>query len=83
MGWNYSFLELSYTFMRVKNPVLLIKKLKFFREVYPNVKIRLSIPLHKGAIDSKFELDKMIDLTKKYVDEYVVRTLYPVCNGYE
>lgn len=75
--------EVNNTFMRVKNPVLLIKKLKFFREVYPNVKIRLSIPLHKGAIDSKFELDKMIDLTKKYVDEYVVRTLYPGCNGYE
>ena len=75
--------EVNNTFMIVKNPVLLIKKLKFFREVYPNVKIRLSIPLHKGAIDSKFELDKMIDLTKKYVDEYVVRTLYPGCNGYE
>lgn len=74
---------LNNSFMRVKNPVPLIEKLKFFRDINPNMKLRLSVPLHKGATDSECELDKLIDLTKDYVDEYVVRTLYPGCNDYE
>lgn len=57
------------------NNIGLIDKLKFFKD--DNVKLRLSIPLIKGAIDNKNKLNKFIDETKLYVDEYVVRTLYP------
>lgn len=57
------------------NNIELIDKLKFFKNDY--VKLRLSIPLIKGAIDTKEKLDSFIDETKDYVDEYVVRTLYP------
>lgn len=57
------------------NQIELIDKLKFFKN--ENVKLRLSIPLIKGGIDSKEKLDRLINLTDKYVDEYVVRTLYP------
>ena len=42
-----------------------------------NVKIRLSIPLIKGGIDSASKLDSFINKTSGKVDEYVVRTLYP------
>lgn len=64
-------------FMKSLNPIDLEKKLKFFKENHINSKIRLSIPLIKGAIDNKEKLDNMISITEKYVDEYVVRTLYP------
>ncbi len=60
-----------------QKPTDLTEKLKFFRKTHPKQKIRLSIPLIKGAIDSPAELAKMIELTEKYVDQYVVRTLYP------
>lgn len=64
-------------YMNSNNNINFIDKIKFFRISHPKVKIRLSIVLLKGAIDCKEELDKMINLTKEYVDEYVVRTLYP------
>ena len=57
------------------NNIELIDKLKFFKK--DNIKLRLSIPLIKGGIDNKEKLDSFIDNTKDYVDEYVVRTLYP------
>lgn len=57
------------------NNIELMDKLKFFKE--DSVKLRLSIPLIKGAVDSKEKLDEFIEYTKDYVDEYVVRTLYP------
>ena len=57
------------------NDISLIDKIKFFKE--NNIKLRLSIPLIKGAIDTKEKLDKFIEYTNLYVDEYVVRTLYP------
>ena len=53
----------------------MIDKIKFFKK--EGIKLRLSIPLIKGAIDSKEKLNKLINLTDSYVDEYVVRTLYP------
>lgn len=62
------------------NPTIgidIITKLKFFKENMPNTKIRLSILLLKGSIDTKEKLDYFIKLTNNYVDEYVVRTLYP------
>lgn len=74
---------LNNKFQRVKNPVPLIEKLKFFRGNNPDMKIRLSIALIRGAIDSKEELERMIEVTQDYVDEYVVRTLYPGCPNYD
>jgi len=70
-------IEINSKYMLNKNRMSLIEKLKYFRRVYPNIKIRLSIALIKGAIDSKNKLDKFVENTGKYVDEYVVRTLYP------
>lgn len=57
------------------NDISLLDKIKFFKE--KNVKLRLSVALIKGAIDSEEKLNKFIELTNEYVDEYVVRTLYP------
>lgn len=69
--------------MHPKKPIPLDIKLKFFRAQYPSAKIRLSIPIMKCGIKSSSELDKMIEKTQKYVDEYVVRTLYPGSPTYE
>lgn len=67
-------LNINNQFMR-GNSISIIDKIKFFKE--KNVKLRLSIPLIKGAIDSKDKLKILIETTSNYVDEYVVRTLYP------
>lgn len=64
-------------FMNPANGLDIMTKLKFFKENMPHTKIRLSIPLLKGAIDTKEKLEEFIKLTNNYVDEYVVRTLYP------
>lgn len=64
-------------------PLSLTNKLKFFRQENKDAKIRLSIPLIKGGIDSKSELDEMIKNTDAYTDGYVVRTLYPNCPNYD
>lgn len=64
-------------FMNSSVSIDILDKLKFFRKCNSNCKIRLSIPLIKGAIDKREELEKFTKLTKDYVDEYVVRTLYP------
>lgn len=64
-------------FMVSHTPINLQTKLAFFRKMHPTINIRLSIPLIKGAIDKKQELDTMIEQTQPFVDEYVVRTLYP------
>ena len=64
-------------FMHSKNNISLDEKLTFFRNNMKNVKIRLSIPLIKGGIDSASKLDSFINKTSGKVDEYVVRTLYP------
>lgn len=64
-------------FMNPVNGIDIMTKLKFFKENMPNTKIRLSIPLIKGAIDSKEKLEEFIKLTDNFVSEYVVRTLYP------
>lgn len=55
----------------------LIEKIEFFRNSNPGMKIRLSIPLLKGGIDTPRKLDEIINATKKYGITYVVRTLYP------
>lgn len=57
------------------NDLTLEEKINFFRKKVP--KLRLSIPLIKGGIDSKEKLNNLINNTKEKVDEYVVRTLYP------
>lgn len=67
-------LEINNKFMNGNN-IELIDKLKFFKD--GNVKLRISLPLIKGAIDTKEKLDKFIEETNIYVDEYVIRTLYP------
>jgi len=67
-------LEINNKFMKGNN-IELIDKLKFFKD--NNIKLRISLPLIKGAIDTKEKLDKFIEETNDYVSEYVVRTLYP------
>lgn len=64
-------------FMNPAKGIDILTKLKFFKENMPQTKIRLSIPLLKGGIDTKEKLEEFIKLTDKYVSEYVVRTLYP------
>jgi len=67
-------LNINNKFMNGNN-IELIDKLKFFKD--KNIKLRLSIPLIKGSIDTKEKLDYLINKSENYVDEYVVRTLYP------
>lgn len=67
-------IEINNKFMNGNN-IELIDKLKFFKD--NNIKLRISLPLIKGAIDTKEKLDKFIEETNDYVSEYVVRTLYP------
>lgn len=69
--------------MGLNKSVSLEEKLEYFNRNNCGAKIRLSVPLINGAIDSPIELDKLIEKTKWGVDEYVVRTLYPGCPGYE
>jgi MoaA/NifB/PqqE/SkfB family radical SAM enzyme len=64
-------------YMFNKVDVNLMDKLKYFRSIYPFIKLRLSVALLKGAIDTKEKLNNLINNTSCYVDEYVVRTLYP------
>lgn len=75
--------ELNNYIMHPKVSIPLDVKLKFFRAQYPESKIRLSIPLLKCGINSSKELDNFIDKTKMFVNEYVVRTLYPGCPLYK
>lgn len=69
--------ETNDKFMNPTKSIDILTKLKFFKDNMPKTKIRLSIPLIKGCIDTKEKLEKFISLTNNYVDEYVVRTLYP------
>ena len=64
-------------YMLNKVDVSLVNKLEYFRKRYPLIKLRVSLVLLKGAIDTKEKLDNFIKNTNNYVDEYVVRTLYP------
>lgn len=75
--------EINDKIMHPKTSYDLITKLKWFRSVLPNVKIRISIPLMKEAIASKEELNNFVNLTSNLVDEYVVRTLYPKTRAIE
>jgi organic radical activating enzyme len=69
--------NINNNFMNSNNDTNLIERLNYFREILLNEKIRLSIPIIKGGIDNEDKLKEMISMTNNYVDEYVVRTLYP------
>ena len=69
--------EVNKKFMLNKSDIGLLDKLEYFRKIYPYIKLRLSIALLNGAMDSKDKLDYLVNKTSNYVDEYVVRTLYP------
>lgn len=60
----------------------LLSDLKFF--YHPErYKIRLSVPIFKGGIDSKEKAQKLIKVTEKYVDEYVFRPLLEKTANYD
>ncbi len=73
--------EINNKFMRVSKYIPLIEKLEFYHSKYPFIKLRLSLALIKNGIDTIPKLENFILLTEKYVDEYVVRTLYPGTNN--
>ena len=58
-------------------------KLIFFRENYPNTKIRLSVPLLKEGINSEEDIKKLIETTEQFDVDYVIRTIYPNTPNYE
>lgn len=71
-------------FMGFKDSISLAEKLSHFYSNYFGCKLRLSIPLIKGAIDKPSELEEMINHTEYFdISEYVVRTLYPSCPSYK
>ncbi len=70
-------------FMNPKSNVSFAERIGYYRESYPLSKLRLSIPLMKGGIDSLDKLNDLINSTSCFVDEYVVRTLYPHSLVYE
>ena len=67
--------DINNRIMGNNDKLTLIEKLDWFRKYYP--KIRLSVPIMKGGIDTKEKLDDLIKNTEVYVSEYVIRTLYP------
>lgn len=69
--------------MRPKTYVFLKSKLSFFKENYPNTRIRLSVPLLKNGINSNDEIKNLIETTKVYDVEYVIRTIYPHTPNYD
>lgn len=78
---HYDF-RINDKFMGINHGISIDEKLDYFINNCDS-KLRLSIPLMKGAIDSKDELDKFLEETKYWACEYVVRTLYPGCPNYE
>ncbi|MDD4407108.1 MAG: radical SAM protein [Bacilli bacterium] len=75
--------EINKQIMNPKIYVSLIDKLTFFRNNYPDLKIRLSIPLLKEGINNEDEIKKLIEITEKFDVEYVIRTIYPHTPNYE
>lgn len=69
--------EINALFMNPKNNIPFNQRVMYFRENYLSSKLRLSIPLIKGGVDTIEKLDTLIKNTVQIVDEYVVRTLYP------
>ena len=69
--------EINALFMNPKNNIPFNQRVMYFRENYLSSKLRLSIPLIKGGVDTIEKLDTLIKNTIQIVDEYVVRTLYP------
>lgn len=76
--------EINKKIMRPKgNYVPLIDKLTFFKENYPNAKIRLSVPLLRDGINNEEEIKKLIENTEQFDVDYVIRTIYPNTPNYE
>lgn len=71
---DISVADFDNSIMKATKEIPLIEKLKFFKN--NNVKLRLSVLLLKGFIDSEDKLKKLMDISSNYVDKYVVRTLY-------
>ncbi|MDD4407190.1 MAG: radical SAM protein [Bacilli bacterium] len=69
--------------MKPKIYIPLINKLTFFKENYPNSKIRLSVPLLKEGINSEHKVKKLIEITEKFDIDYVIRTIYPNTPNYK
>lgn len=65
--------------MQYKDAKKTIDVIAFYRQYAP--KLRLSLPIISGAIDNEGKMLHLIDETKKYIDEYVVRTLYEGTNN--
>lgn len=69
--------EVNNRFMRFRKVLPPLESvLSFFRDVGV-VKLRLAIPMIKGAIDTREKLEHFMALTDSMVDEYVVRPLSP------
>ncbi|MFA6777992.1 MAG: radical SAM protein [Bacilli bacterium] len=71
------------TIMNPKIYIPLIDKLTLFRNNYPNLKIRLSIPLLKEGINSEEDIKKLIEITEEFGVDYVIRTIYPNTPNYQ
>ena len=75
--------EINKKIMKPKIYIPLMQKLEFFRENYPNTKIRLSIPLLKEGINNEDSIKRLIQFTEKFDVDYVIRTIYPKTPNYD
>lgn len=75
--------KINNSFMNPNNPINFYERIMYFKENYKDSKLRLSIPLIQGGIDTESKLSSLIDNTTYIVDEYVVRTLYKNCKLYK
>jgi len=66
--------DINKQIMRYTDSKRIFEIIKFYKR-YTN-RLRLSIPIISGAIDSEKKMRELIDSTKQYITEYVVRTLY-------
>lgn len=75
--------KINKSIMKPRVYVPLRDKLLFFRTNYPNVKIRLLIPLLKEGIKSEEDIKKLVSLTEEFDVDYVIRTIYPNTPNYK
>jgi molybdenum cofactor biosynthesis enzyme MoaA len=66
--------DINKQIMRYNDSKKALEIIKFYKQ-YTD-RLRLSIPIISGAIDSTKKMNALIASTKQYITEYVVRTLY-------
>lgn len=74
--------DINNSFMNFNNRTNVMSNIEFFG-LDRTYKLRLSVPLLRGGIDSPEKAKELIDRTKEWVDSYVMRPLFENTHGRE